>query len=42
MMSNDAYNLVFANGEVFMSVALDPEGRMAGGILRPGSDVPYR
>lgn len=42
MMGDDAYNLVFANGEVFMSVALDPEGRMAGGILRPGGDVPYR
>ncbi len=33
---DDAYNLVFANGEVLMSVALDPEGRMAGGILQPG------
>jgi len=33
---------VFANGEVFMSVALDPEGRMAGGILQPGGKVPYR
>ncbi len=42
MMGDDAYNLVFANGEVFMSVALDPEGRMAGGILRPGGAVPYR
>jgi DNA-binding CsgD family transcriptional regulator len=34
---DDAYNLVFANGEVIMSAALDAEGRMAGGILRPGS-----
>ena len=42
MMGDDAYNLVFANGEVFMSVALDPEGRMAGGILKPGGKVPYR
>ena len=32
---DDAYNLVFANGEVMMSAALDAEGRMAGGILRP-------
>ena len=32
---DDAYNLVFANGEVIMSAALDAEGRMAGGILRP-------
>jgi DNA-binding CsgD family transcriptional regulator len=34
-MGDDAYNLVFANGEVMMSAALDAEGRMAGGILRP-------
>ncbi len=33
---DDTYNLVFANGEVIMSAALDAEGRMAGGILRPG------
>lgn len=33
---DDAYNLVFANGEVIMSAALDAEGRMAGGILQPG------
>jgi hypothetical protein len=32
---DDAYNLVFANGAVMMSAALDAEGRMAGGILRP-------
>jgi hypothetical protein len=32
---DDAYDLVFANGEVTMSAALDAEGRMAGGILRP-------
>ena len=32
---DDAYNLVFANGEVMMSAALDAEGRMAGGILAP-------
>jgi hypothetical protein len=42
MMGDDAYNLVFANGEVLMSVALDAEGRMAGGILRPGGKIPYR
>lgn len=33
---DDAYDLVFANGEVMMSVMLDAEGRMAGGILQPG------
>ena len=32
---DDAYNLVFANGEMIMSAALDAEGRMAGGILQP-------
>jgi len=36
---DDAYNLVFANGEVLMSAALDPEGRMAGGILQPGKPL---
>ncbi|WP_305097031.1 helix-turn-helix transcriptional regulator [Croceibacterium aestuarii] len=33
---DDAYDLVFANGEVIMSAALDAEGRMTGGILQPG------
>jgi DNA-binding CsgD family transcriptional regulator len=42
IMGDDAYNLVFANGEVLMSVALDTEGKMAGGILRPGGAAPYR
>jgi len=32
---DDVYDLVFANGGVIMSAALDAEGRMAGGILRP-------
>src|SRR5690606_32618109 len=32
---SDVYNLVFANGEVIMSAALDAEGRMRGGILQP-------
>ncbi len=32
---DDVYDLVFANGRVTMSAALDPEGRMAGGMLRP-------
>ncbi len=32
---DDVYNLVFANGGVIMSAALDAEGRMAGGILQP-------
>jgi DNA-binding CsgD family transcriptional regulator len=34
-MSDDVYDLVFANGGVTMSAALDADGRMAGGILRP-------
>ena len=32
---DDVYNLVFANGEVIMSAALDAEGRMVCGILQP-------
>lgn len=32
---DDAYNLIFANGEVIMSAALDAQGRMLGGILQP-------
>lgn len=32
---HDGYRLVFANGEVTMSAALDSEGRMSGGILQP-------
>ena len=34
-MGDDVYNLVFANGGVMMSAALDAEGRMVGGVLRP-------
>jgi DNA-binding CsgD family transcriptional regulator len=34
-MGDDIYDLVFANGGVTMSAALDADGRMAGGILRP-------
>jgi len=34
-MGDDVFNLVFANGGVTMSAALDAEGRMAGGILQP-------
>jgi DNA-binding CsgD family transcriptional regulator len=34
-LGDDVYNLVFANGRVTMSAALDADGRMAGGILRP-------
>ena len=37
---DDTYNLVFAKGEVIMSARLDAEGRMAGGILRPGGEAP--
>jgi DNA-binding CsgD family transcriptional regulator len=32
---DDVYNLVFANGGVIMSAALDAGGRMTGGILQP-------
>ncbi|HEX9946258.1 MAG TPA: helix-turn-helix transcriptional regulator, partial [Allosphingosinicella sp.] len=34
-MSDDVYHLVFANGGVIMSAALDADGRMVGGILQP-------
>jgi DNA-binding CsgD family transcriptional regulator len=34
-MGDDIYDLAFAKGGVIMSAALDAEGRMAGGILRP-------
>jgi hypothetical protein len=34
-MGDDFYDLVFAKGEVAMSVALDADGRMVGGILQP-------
>ena len=34
-MGDDVYDLVFANGGVTMSAALDAQGRMVGGILRP-------
>jgi len=40
VLDDDAYNLVYANGEVLMSVILDAEGRMAGGILRPADNNP--
>ena len=33
----DVYDLVFANGGVRMSVALDADGRMTGGLLQPGA-----
>ena len=33
-MGDDVYNLVFANGTVMMSAALDANGRMVGGILQ--------
>ena len=39
-MGDDIYNLVFANGEVLMSAALDDEGRMTGGMLRPNNHTP--
>ncbi|HEY8591833.1 MAG TPA: helix-turn-helix transcriptional regulator [Sphingomicrobium sp.] len=34
-MGDDVYDLVFAKGGMTMSVVLDSEGRMAGGLLRP-------
>jgi hypothetical protein len=34
-MGDDVYDLVFANGHVQMSAALDADGRMVGGILQP-------
>jgi DNA-binding CsgD family transcriptional regulator len=34
-MGDDAYDLVFANGAMVMSAALDADGRMAGGIMAP-------
>ena len=40
-MADDTYDLVFANGAVKMSAALDSDGRMAGGILRP-AEPPVR
>jgi len=36
-MGDDVYDLVFANGGVRMSVALDANGRMTGGMLQPGA-----
>ena len=40
MKNDDIYNLVFTNGQVLMSAALDPKGRMAGGIMQPGNRIP--
>jgi len=34
---DDVYDLVFANGGVRMSVALDANGKMTGGLLQPGA-----
>jgi DNA-binding CsgD family transcriptional regulator len=34
-MGDDVYDLVFAEGGVTMSAALDADGKMVGGILRP-------
>jgi hypothetical protein len=36
-LGDDAYDLVFANGAVTMSAALDDEGRMIGGVLKPAA-----
>ena len=34
-MGDDVYNMVFANGGVIMSAALDADGRMTGGFFQP-------
>ena len=34
-MDDDVYNLLLARGGVIMSAALDAEGRMTGGVLKP-------
>ena len=34
-MGDDVYDLVFANGGVRMSVQLDADGKMTGGMLQP-------
>jgi len=34
-MGDDVYDLAFANGEVRMSVALDANGKMTGGMIQP-------
>jgi hypothetical protein len=38
-MGDDVYDLAFANGAVTMSAALDADGRMANGILRPARPI---
>ena len=40
-MADDVYDLVFANGAVKMSAALDADGRMVGGILQPLATVAH-
>jgi hypothetical protein len=37
MMGGDAYNVVFANGALTMGVVLDPDGKIAGGIIQPAA-----
>jgi hypothetical protein len=34
-IGDDVYDLAFAHGGVIMSAALDADGRMVGGILKP-------
>jgi hypothetical protein len=34
-MGDDAYDVVFASGRLLMSVLLDADGRIAGGMIRP-------
>ncbi len=34
-MGDDAYDLVFASGRLIMSVLLDADGRIAGGMIQP-------
>jgi hypothetical protein len=34
-MGGDAYDVVFANGGLIMSVMLDADGKIAGGTIQP-------
>ena len=34
-MGDDAFDVAFASGRLLMSVMLDAEGRIAGGIIQP-------
>jgi hypothetical protein len=34
-MGDDVYDVVFASGRLIMSVILDADGRMGGGMIKP-------